>query len=357
MSLVLVLDGRAKSRQVTTGLVRDAGHRAISVADAALAADLVLEHASELRLIAANADDPTTAALQRWLTEAPVRPRPALLLYDPSAPAETLQLTLGALPARRSGLERELANTLRALQTAEAEREQLMVRLVAAEEAERERIAADIHDDSLQVMASAVLRLGMLARELPEASHQDSVHRVTLSIEAAIGRLRRLVFELNPPSLAASSLGEALRGYMVEYARETPVSWAVADRLRAQPTEQHKQILFRIAQEALRNVRKHAGAHRIEILLAPVDNGLLLQVKDDGVGFVPEEAIQARAGHIGMPSMRERLQRAGGWLEVRSAPGAGAVLEAWLPTSPQTDHLMEFVDEPRSIRCGGRLVR
>jgi signal transduction histidine kinase len=355
MSIVLVLDGRAKSRQVTTRLVREAGHRAIAVADAALATDLVLEHGSELRLIAANADDPTTAELQRWLSRAPVTPRPALLLYDPSAPADTLPQTLGA--PSRGALERELADTLRALKTAEAEREQLMVRLVGAEEAERERIAADIHDDSLQVMASAVLRLGMLARELPAASHQDSVHRVTLSIEAAIGRLRRLVFELNPPSLAAASLGEAVRGYMVEYARETPVSWSVADRLSAQPTERLKQILFRVAQEALRNVRKHAGALRIEILLASVDDGVLLQVKDDGVGFVPEEAMQARAGHIGMPSMRERLQRAGGWLEIRSAPGAGAILEAWLPTSPQTEHLREFVDEPRSIRCGGRLVR
>ncbi len=355
MSLVLVLDGRAKSRLLTTRLVRDAGHRAIAVADAALAADLVQEHGADLRLIAANVDDPGAAELQRWLTDAPIRPRPTVVLYDPSAPADALALTLGATGARR--LEHELANTLRALKTAEAEREQLIVRLVGAEEAERERIAADIHDDSLQAMASAVLRLGMLTRELPETSHQESVRAVTVSIEAAIGRLRRLVFELNPPSLAASSLGEALQGYMLEYARETPVSWSVADRLGMQPSEELKQIMFRIAQEALRNVRKHADAQRIEILLAPIDAGVLLQIKDDGVGFVPEEARQSRAGHIGMPSMRERLQRAGGWLEVRSAPGAGAVVEAWLPKSPPTYAAMESVDEPRLLERGGRLVR
>ena len=314
MNLVLVLDGRAKTRQITTRLVREAGHRAVAAADAALAADLVLEHASEIRLIAANADDPDAAELQRWIEEAGPRPRPTMLLYDASGPTQPLEVALGL--TRTGPIERELANTLRPLQTAEAEREQLMVRLVGAEEA---------------------------------------VHRVTLSIEAAIGRLRRLVFELNPPNLAVSTLGQALQSYMVEYARETPVGWKVADRLRDQPTEQLKQIMFRVAQEALRNVRKHADAHRVEILLAPASEGLLLQVRDDGVGFVPEEAWQARAGHIGMPSMRERLQRAGGWLEIRRAPGAGAVVEAWLPATPVNG--CQVVDEPRSLAEGGRLVR
>ncbi len=372
MSLVLVLDGRAKSRQSMTGLVREAGHHAIAAADAGLAGDLVREHAGDLWLIAANADDPSTTELQRWLGEAAIRPRPAVLLYDASGPREPIELALGLTRQLRRAtgndalrqardekrdLERELANTLRALQTAEAEREQLMVRLVAAEEAERERIAADIHDDSLQVLASAVLRLGMLARELPERAQQDSVHRVTLAIEAAIGRLRRLVFDLNPPSLAASSLCEALRGYMVEYARESPVAWAVSDRLSEQPSDESKQILFRVAQEALRNVRKHAGAHRVEILLAPVDGGTLLQVKDDGVGFVPEDAWRAQAGHIGMPSMRERMQRAGGWLEVRSAPGAGAVLEARLPSSETSSVSPTTLDEPGPLELGGWCVR
>jgi DNA-binding NarL/FixJ family response regulator/EAL domain-containing protein (putative c-di-GMP-specific phosphodiesterase class I) len=231
-----------------------------------------------------------------------------------------------------------------------------MVRLIGAEEAERERIAADIHDDPLQVMASAVLRLGMLARELPEPAHQDSVHRVTLAIEAAIGRLRRLAFELNPPSLAASTLCEALRGYMVEYARESPVGWTVSDRLSEQPSGESKQMLFRVAQEALRNVRKHAGAQRVEILIAPVDGGTLLQVKDDGVGFVPDDAWRAHAGHIGMSSMRERMQRAGGWLEVRSVPGAGAVLEAWLPP-PETGTARPTAPvEPRPLELGSWFV-
>ena len=182
MSLLLVLDGRAQSRQFMTGLARQAGHRAIAAADAALAADLVREHASDLWLIAANADDPDTAALQKWLRDASIRRvRPCccttrMVLASRSSSPSGSRARSGTRSAttsprrageKREALERELADTLRALKTVEAEREQLMVRLVGAEEAERERIAADIHDDSLQVMASAVLRLGMLAASFP----------------------------------------------------------------------------------------------------------------------------------------------------------------------------------------------
>jgi hypothetical protein len=88
MSLVLVLDARAKSRQSMAGLVCEAGHRAIAAADAILSGDLVREHAAELWLIAANADDPNTGELQRWLDEAAIRPRPTVLLYDASGPSE-----------------------------------------------------------------------------------------------------------------------------------------------------------------------------------------------------------------------------------------------------------------------------
>lgn len=366
MNLVLVLDGRAKSRQAMTRLVRDAGHQPIAVADGAVAAELVREHGSELRLIAASVAESGIHGLQRELCELPARPRPLLVLYDPDAPSDAVEPLLGldGLRTRTRGaeeLERELANTTRALQSAEAEREQLMVRLVGAEEAERERIAADIHDDSLQAMASAVLRLGMLARHLPETRHQEAVNQVTLSIEAAIGRLRRLVFELNPPSLTATSLGDALQGYMLEYTRETPVGWTLSDRLVHQPSDELKQILFRVAQESLRNVRKHAAARRIEILLTTVNDGVLLQIKDDGVGFIVEDARRARAGHIGMSSMRERLQRAGGWFEVRSAPGAGAIVEAWLPASTRGRRIAGPIDEPRSLprraKYGGGIVR
>src|SRR5947209_6885889 len=124
--------------------------------------------------------------------------------------------TQGQLSERM--LRRELARMSEELETARAERVQLMIRLVSAQEAERERIAADIHDDSLQAMASAVLRLGMLARELTDDSQQDAVYRVSLSIEAAIARMRRLVFELSPPGLATSSLGDALRAYVSDFA-------------------------------------------------------------------------------------------------------------------------------------------
>ena len=115
MSLVLVLDGRAKSRQFMTGLAREAGHRAIAAADAALAADLVREHAADLWLIAANADDPDTAALQRWVSDASIRPRPTVLLYDADGPCGPIELALG--------LTRQIQHTVTDDIAARAERE------------------------------------------------------------------------------------------------------------------------------------------------------------------------------------------------------------------------------------------
>jgi signal transduction histidine kinase len=199
----------------------------------------------------------------------------------------------------------------------------------------------------------------MLARASTSESQQDAIYSVALGIEAAIGRLRRLLFELNPPGLAASTLGEALQAYMLEFAAEAPIEWTVDDDLTGQPAEELKQVLFRVAQEALRNVRKHADAKRVDVRLSECDGGILLQIRDDGVGFAPHEAWRVRAGHIGMPSMRERMERVGGWLETRSRPGAGAVIEAWLPhlDRPQTQTAALDEASATSLETNGPHVR
>jgi len=92
-------------------------------------------------------------------------------------------------------------------------------------------------------------------------------------------------------------------------------------------------ILYRIAQEALVNVRKHARASEVEIALEDGDDGYTLQVKDDGVGFEPSASSDPSLGHIGLTSMRERASLAGGWFRIESTSGAGTIAEAWIPRS------------------------
>jgi signal transduction histidine kinase len=104
-------------------------------------------------------------------------------------------------------------------------------------------------------------------------------------------------------------------------------------RLSSEPPGEIRAILFRIAQEALANVRKHADASRVDIEVSERDGGIILHVRDDGRGFDPATERPV-PGHLGMSAMPERAELAGGWCRVQSAPGEGTAVECWLPIRP-----------------------
>ena len=104
------------------------------------------------------------------------------------------------------------------------------------------------------------------------------------------------------------------------------------DELRLQPDEASRLILYRVAQEALTNARKHARASEVEVVIAYRDGGFLLRVTDDGVGFVPETPFST-PGHLGLVAMRERVELAGGAITIDSAPGTGTVVDCWIPAA------------------------
>ena len=90
-----------------------------------------------------------------------------------------------------------------------------------------------------------------------------------------------------------------------------------------------------MTQEALINVRKHAAAHRVEVFLENRDEGFLTRVADDGIGFVPAAQELGRPGHLGLSALHERAEIAGGWCRIESSPGAGTIVEFWLPQAQQ----------------------
>src|SRR5262245_53267310 len=175
------------------------------------------------------------------------------------------------------------------LQRSLAERRALLEHLVSAGEEERQRISSDIHDDSIQAMTAAGLRLQLLRRELHEPKQLDLLRNLEETIELAISRLRHLLFELRPPALDREGLGVALDMYIEESRDQTPTVYLLEDNLRLQPNEEIRIILYRVAQEALTNVRKHARAKEAAVLLAQRDGGFLVRITDDGVGFSPQE--------------------------------------------------------------------
>jgi signal transduction histidine kinase len=107
----------------------------------------------------------------------------------------------------------------------------------------------------------------------------------------------------------------------------------VVGELRREPESSAGTVIFRIAQEALANCRKHAGATRIEVTVAEVDGGIRVGISDNGTGFnALDIGDSAAGGHMGMSSMRERAELAGGRWSIESRPGSGTVVEYWIPS-------------------------
>ena len=239
--------------------------------------------------------------------------------------------TLGEVIQRKRA-EDDLRRTLRQLRELNEERQRLLGRLVVAQEEERQRIAGDIHDDPIQVMAAAAVRLDMVERAVLGTSEQQTVDKAADTVQQAIGRLRHLVFELRPPALDREGLVVAIRQYLDRLVEDTGVDAGLHADLDEEPARETRTALYRIVQEALTNVRKHAEARTIEVTLARQEGGVLARVRDDGAGFVPKaEAGRSRPGHLGLQSMRERAEALGGWWRVESYPGHGATVEFWLP--------------------------
>jgi PAS domain S-box-containing protein len=226
--------------------------------------------------------------------------------------------------------EEELRRSVGLLETADRDRRQLLARVVRAQEEERQRIAADIHDDPIQKMTAVGLRLEALRRAGPESASDELLERLTASVELSIRRLRRLMFELRPPALDREGLEVALREYLRELQDESGLVVKLQARVDPEPAHETRAIAYRIAQEALTNVRKHADASQVEITLETVDDGLRVRIEDDGRGFDPAMTLP-RPGHMGLSAIRERAELAGGACRIESAPRRGTTVEFWLP--------------------------
>jgi signal transduction histidine kinase len=239
----------------------------------------------------------------------------------------------------------ELAQSLRDLQIVDDQRKKLLSRLVTAEEQERHRIAGDIHDGPVQEIMTAGMRLDMLRKGLTDPSQVGTVEAIATAVNESLDSLRSLLFDLRPEILDRQGLEPALYQYLANL----DANWQVTldNRLRREPPEDTRIVVYRIAQEALINVRKHAGAATVDILLDERDGGILTRVRDDGAGFSPPEMRVSSPGHLGLSSMRERAEMAGGWCTVRSHPGGGTTVEFWVPGRVQPANSSSYPGDQR----------
>lgn len=244
-------------------------------------------------------------------------------------PAQIHGLMLDITPLKRAQLE--LEESYRRLERADEHRRLLLSRLVRAQEEERQHIATDIHDDSVQVLTALALRLELLRDCASSPDLRETFDATVDTARQAITRLRRLIFELRPPALDRDGLAAALRVLLQQLHEETGVDTVLHDQLDSEPDQAVRAILYRISQEAITNAAKHAGPATVTVTLKGEPEGFRVTVADDGAGF-DTAAYQERFGHMGLSSMRERAEMAGGTCAVRSEPGQGTTVEAFVPS-------------------------
>jgi signal transduction histidine kinase len=228
-------------------------------------------------------------------------------------------------------LNDKLVEKVNEVEAVNAARQSLIAQLLEAHESERRRIAADIHDDSIQTVIALGMRLEMLANRTEDPEQSAELSSLRDDVEVAIERLRRLIFELQPPELREDGLAAALRLTLEHVKDDEGLLYEVDDRLSSEPAAVTATLIYRLAQEALMNVRKHAEATRVSVTLEEIDGAIRLTLRDDGIGFDADEAVRSRPGHLGLASMRERLEASGGSLQIVSSPGDGSTIVATLP--------------------------
>jgi PAS domain S-box-containing protein len=230
-------------------------------------------------------------------------------------------------------MEDELRTRWDQLQAVTAQRQHLLSRLVAAQEDERRQIASNIHDDPVQKMAAVAMRLDLLASSHPDIGDDPAFDKLQGTVRQSIERLRALMFEVRPHALDSGGLSASLGTLaQMEQDQDGHAEYVVDWRSRAAIPSATATVVYRIAQEAAVNARKHARATRVRISVADERGGIALRVTDDGAGFDPKAASGGVGTyHLGLSAMRERAAMAGGTFHILSSPGRGTKVEVWVP--------------------------
>ncbi len=207
----------------------------------------------------------------------------------------------------------------------------LRMRLMQGQEGERARLAREVHDGPAQVMSAMIMGLDFVEQMLqtrPEAIPAELMRLKAITRES-MRETRRFIFNLRPASLTEAGLIATLHSFITDFREQNGLDVTVnlIDPGKLPPEEE--LAVFRILQEALRNINKHAQAHSVLIDLAREPEGLLLTVRDDGVGFASSDRLGTSSA--GLVSMKERAELIGARLTINSKPGHGTELRLLLP--------------------------
>ena len=272
------------------------------------------------------------AALLRWLTAglcvASLITNLMLYLANLAIPASLLVLQFAATV----GVAIQLGLRARSISLRPAE---LAERMLKVQEDERQHLSRELHDDIGQLLTAAKLQLQWLQRRMPDElqGHCDALRG---TLDDTLGTVRDVSSLLNPRQLASLGLEASLRAHLVRTLASSGVHWSLACNQRLGGIDEAVAMaVFRITQEAVTNMLRHAQAHNLVIRLQRTPAGLALSIHDDGRGFVPARH-PAEAGQRGLAGMQERVTALQGSLDITSQLGLGTWIEAMFPWPPRT---------------------
>jgi len=204
-----------------------------------------------------------------------------------------------------------------------------------AQEEERKRISRELHDVIAQTLTGINLRLATLKKAAggnPKDFDRHLTHTQQL-VEKSVNIVHEFARELRPAVLDDLGLIPALHSFMENFTAQTGIHAYLTAFTEVEKLEtSQRTVLFRVAQEALTNVNRHAKASRVEVSIKKMSDGICMKIKDDGKSFGVERALQASTGkRLGLLGMRERLEMVGGKFAVESIPGKGTTIIAQIP--------------------------
>jgi PAS domain S-box-containing protein len=229
----------------------------------------------------------------------------------------------------------ERDRTQAALAASEAQRQRVLGELLRSADAERARIATELHDDTIQVMTAALFALDRQIaahRRGDVAAAEEAAGTLRTTLAEAVERTRRLTFELRPPLLQQRGLVAAVAELLEETQRTTPIRTRLEASV-SRHTGDVESLCYRTVQELVGNARKHSRAVSLRVALADQNGSVVAEVADDGIGFDVGRALDRSVTrlHLGLDSAAERVRLAGGSFEIQSDPGVGTTVRFSLP--------------------------
>lgn len=271
--------------------------------------------------------------LQRWQIVASRLPPDSQIRFEPPSLWQQHRVamiaTASALVLQAALLAGLLLQSARR-RRAEREAQGLAGRLVTAHEDERRRLARELHDDVTQRLAGLAIEASRLEHGARNTAAGDTAHSIREGLVELGEDIHALSYRLHPSVIEDLGLVEALRIECDRVAQQGPlqVDFDCQGVPKGLPADA-ALCLFRVAQEALHNVQRHAGAKGVEVTVGAKDAGVALAVRDDGRGF--DTSHRPKRASLGLASMRERIRVLGGRLDIQSTPGSGTALSAWVP--------------------------